>query len=221
MQASGESLLRLINDILDFSKIEAKKLDLEIADFNLHSLLEDFASTLAGPAYANGLEFLAVPPAIPTLLCGDLGRLRQILTNLVGNALKFTEKGEVAVRASLAEVGESHCLLRFSVHDTGIGIPENKIGMLFDKFTQVDASTTRKYGGTGLGLAISKQLAELMGGEIGVTSEVSKGSEFWFTVRVGLPKQPAGTELDGRTLAYLRGVRASLLFTTMRPAARS
>ena len=212
VQASGESLLRLINDILDFSKIEAKKLDLEIVDFNLHSLLEDFASTLAAPAYAKGLEFLcSADPAIPTLFCGDRGRLRQILTNLAGNAVKFTEKGEVAVRASLAELGESHCVLRFSVHDTGIGIPEDKISMLFDKFTQVDASTTRKYGGTGLGLAISKQLAELMGGEIGVTSEMGKGSDFWFTVRLGLPKQPAGTELDGRTLADLRGVRALIV----------
>jgi CheY-like chemotaxis protein/HPt (histidine-containing phosphotransfer) domain-containing protein len=135
--------------------------------------------------------------------------LLQILTNLAGNAIKFTEKGEVVVRATLEEEGESDCLLRFSVRDTGIGIPEGKLGVLFNKFSQVDASTTRKYGGTGLGLAISKQLAELMGGGVGVTSQEGKGSEFWFTVRLGrslgLVVQHGGAQPEGRTIASLTG----------------
>jgi PAS domain S-box-containing protein len=191
VRGSGEALLGIINDILDFSKIEAGKLDLETLDFDLQSLLDDFAATVAMQAHEKGLElFCSTDPAVPTLLRGDPGRLRQILTNLAGNALKFTQKGEVAVRVSLEEEKETECLLRFSVRDTGIGIPAGKIGVLFDKFTQVDASTTRKYGGTGLGLAISKQLAEMMGGEVGVESEEGEGSEFWFTVRLG--KQPAG-----------------------------
>jgi PAS domain S-box-containing protein len=185
-RASGESLLQLINDILDFSKMEAKKLELETIDFNLPSLLDNLVSVLSAPAQAKGIELRCIAdPAVPTQLRGDPGRLRQILTNLTGNAIKFTEKGEVVVRAALEEEGESDCLLRFSVRDTGIGIPEDKIGVLFNKFSQVDASTTRKYGGTGLGLAISKQLVEMMGGKVGVTSQEGKGSEFWFTVRLG------------------------------------
>ncbi len=168
VRGSGEALLGIINDILDFSKIEAGKLDLETLDFDLRSLLDDFAASVAVQAQEKGLELLcAADPAVPTLLRGDPGRLRQILTNLAGNAVKFTQKGEVAVRVSLQEETETECLLRFSVRDTGIGIPADKLGVLFDKFTQVDASTTRKYGGTGLGLAISKQLAEMMGGEVG------------------------------------------------------
>ena len=191
VRGSGEALLGIINDILDFSKIEAGKLDLETLDFDLQGLLEDFAATVAVRAHEKGLELLcAADPRTPMLLRGDPGRLRQILTNLAGNAIKFTRTGEVAVRVSLQEETETECLLRFSVQDTGIGIPEDKIGVLFEKFTQVDASTTRKYGGTGLGLAISKQLAELMGGEVGVESTEGQGSEFWFTVRLG--KQPAG-----------------------------
>jgi CheY-like chemotaxis protein len=137
-------------------------------------------------AQAKGIELLCIAdPAVPTQLRGAPGRLLQILTNLAGNAIKFTEKGEVVVRATLEEEGESDCLLRFSVRDTGIGIPEDKIGVLFNKFSQVEVSTTRKYGGTGLGLAISKQLVEMMGGRVGVTSQEGKGSEFWFTVRLG------------------------------------
>ena len=185
-RASGESLLQLINDILDFSKIEAKKLELETTDFDLRILLDNLASILSATARAKGIELMCIADsAVPAQLRGDSGRLRQILTNLVGNAIKFTEKGEVAVRATLEEEGESNCLLRFSVRDTGIGIPEDKIGVLFNAFGQVEASTTRKFGGTGLGLAISKQLAELMGGGVGVTSQEGKGSEFWFTVRLG------------------------------------
>ncbi|SPF31797.1 putative Histidine kinase [Candidatus Sulfopaludibacter sp. SbA4] len=210
VRASGESLMGIINDILDFSKIEAKKLNLETVDFELQSLLDDFAVTLAVPAYAKGLElFCGADPAVPMRLRGDPGRLRQILTNLVGNAVKFTEQGEVAVHVRLEEETETECLLRFSVRDTGIGIPAEKIGSLFDKFSQVDASTTRKYGGTGLGLAISKQLADMMGGEVGVTSQEGRGSEFWFTVRLG--KQDGGVQTESRTTANLRGVRVLIV----------
>jgi PAS domain S-box-containing protein len=210
VRASGESLLGVINAVLDFSKIEAGKLDLETLDFDLQGLLDDFAATLAVQAHQKGLElFSSADPAVPTLLRGDPGRLRQILTNLAGNAVKFTQKGEVAVRASLVEESETECLLRFSVRDTGIGIPADKIRLLFAKFSQVDASTTRKYGGTGLGLAISKQLAEMMGGEVGVESAAGQGSEFWFTVRLG--KQPEGARTQICLRVDLRGVRALIV----------
>ena len=209
VRASGESLLGLINDILDFSKIEAKKLDLETLDFDLLDLL-DFAATLAVRAHDKGLELLcAADPAVPTLLRGDPGRLRQILTNLAGNAVKFTLAGEVAVRVSQVEENEDDVLLRFAVRDTGIGIADDKLDLLFDKFSQVDASTTRRYGGTGLGLAISKQLAELMGGDSGVESEEGRGSEFWFTARLG--KQAGGTQAESIQPADLRDVRALIV----------
>ncbi len=207
VRASGESLLGIINDILDFSRIEAKKLKLETVDFDFLSLLEDSADSLAVTAHAKGLEFFEViDPAIPRLLRGDPGRLRQILTNLAGNAIKFTETGEVVVRAVLEEAAESECLLRFLVRDTGIGIPDDKIGLIFDKFGQAETSIARKYGGTGLGLTISRQLAEMMGGEIGVTSAKGKGSEFWFTVRIAT-QGPAKSS----TLTALRGVRVLIV----------
>jgi len=207
-RASGESLLQIINDILDFSKIEAKKLELDTIDFNLLSLLDNLASVLSATAEAKGIELLSfADAAVPTQLRGDPGRLRQILTNLTGNAIKFTEKGEVVVRVAVTEQGESDCLLRFSVRDTGIGIAEDKIGIVFDKFSQAEASTTRKYGGTGLGLAISKQLVELMGGEVGVTSQEGAGSEFWFTVRLGrslgLASQSEAALTDSQATALL------------------
>jgi signal transduction histidine kinase/CheY-like chemotaxis protein/HPt (histidine-containing phosphotransfer) domain-containing protein len=214
---SGESLLCLINDILDYSKIEAKKLDLEILDFDLSILLEDLASTLAIRAHEKGLELLcATDPEVPTLLKGDPGRLRQILTNLTDNAIKFTASGEVTIRVSVSEEQpqkmQQHSddvLLRFSVHDTGIGIPRHKIAILFDKFSQVDASTTRRYGGTGLGLAISKELAEIMGGGVGVKSEKNQGSEFWFTARLG--KQPVGERSEEHTTPNLNGVKVLIV----------
>jgi PAS domain S-box-containing protein len=179
---SGEILLSLINDILDFSKIEACKLELETLDFDLRSTLDDTADLLAIGAHEKGLELVCmVHPTVPSQLRGDPGRLRQILVNLGSNAVKFTTVGKIVIRASLENEGERYVTIRFSVSDTGIGIPANRQNILFSPFTQVDGSTTRKYGGTGLGLAISKQLAGLMGGEIGVESEEGKGSTFWFT----------------------------------------
>ena len=214
VRASGESLLVIINDVLDFSKIEAGKLELQTVDFDLNKLLDDLGSALALQAHAKGLELYSIAgPEVPVQLRGDPGRLRQILTNLAGNAIKFTEKGEVAVRASLAEAGEYDCVLRFSVRDTGIGIPGDKIATLFEKFSQVDASTTRKYGGTGLGLAISKQLAEMMGGGISVTSHPGKGSEFLVTVRLDLGDQSERVEAGSSAPAALslRGVRVLIV----------
>jgi len=187
IHASGESLLTLINDILDFSKIEAGKLEIETLDFDLHRLLEDLGAVMAFRTREKGLELLCTTePDVPSRLQGDPGRLRQILTNLLGNAIKFTQQGEVGIQVTKLRETQDEVTLRFAVRDTGIGIPPDKLGLLFNKFSQVDASTTRHYGGTGLGLAISKQLVELMGGEIGVVSEAGKGSEFWFTVRLKL-----------------------------------
>ena len=204
---SAESLLGLINDILDFSKIEAGKIELETLDFDLGRLLGDFAAALAFRAQEKKLELLCwAAPDVPTKLRGDPGRLRQILTNLAGNAVKFTAAGEVEVRVGLESEDRDTVRLAFSVRDTGIGIPEDKLGLLFEKFSQVDASTTRQYGGTGLGLAISKQLAEMMGGEIGVTSEPGKGSTFWFTARLG--RQAEGSRAEAPEPAELAGKRA-------------
>jgi CheY-like chemotaxis protein len=182
VRASAESLLGLINDILDFSKIEAGKLDLEILDFNLATLLASFSEVLALQAQNKGLAFTCtIDPDVPSGLSGDPGRLRQVLLNLAGNAVKFTPRGEVSVRVSLVSATAVASVVRFAVRDTGIGIPADKLALLFEKFTQVDASTARHFGGTGLGLAISKQLVHLMDGEIGVTSVAGQGSEFWFT----------------------------------------
>jgi two-component system sensor histidine kinase/response regulator len=179
---SAEALLSIINDILDFSKIEAGKLDLESIDFDLRTTLEGISDMLALKTSEKGVEFICdIHNDIPSRLKGDPGRLRQILINLGGNAIKFVEQGEVSIHASLKNETDHEVTIKFKVSDTGIGIPKDRIDSLFDSFTQVDASTTRKYGGTGLGLAISKQLVELMGGEIGVESEEAKGSTFWFT----------------------------------------
>ncbi len=196
VRRSGEHLLDLINDILDFSKIEAGKLALEIIDFDLRTLVEDVAALLAQRAHAKGLELgVLVQAQVPTALRGDPGRVRQILTNLVGNAIKFTEQGEVVVHVGLDEstgvIPEGTVALRFEVSDTGIGITPAQCANLFQSFSQADSSTTRKYGGTGLGLAICKRLAGLMQGRIGVESRPGQGSCFWFTIQVGRQTGPA------------------------------
>ncbi len=179
---SAESLIRIINDILDFSKVDAGKLDLESIDFNIHTMLEDFISTFAFRADEKNLDFiLALDPLVPSFLKGDPGRLRQILTNLIENALKFTCQGEIIVKAKVIQETDSNLTLKFSIKDTGIGIPMDKQHILFDNFTQVDVSNTRQYGGTGLGLAICRQIVSLMNGEIEFKSIVDQGSEFIFT----------------------------------------
>ena len=188
-QSSGDSLLRLINDILDHSRIDTGKIELETVAFDLRSTLENLSDVTAMKAEEKGVKFSClIDNRVPTLLRGDPGRLRQILTNLTGNALKFIDNGEVTISVSLKEESDTLATILFEVNDTGIGIPKDRIDRLFKSFSQVDTSTTRKYGGTGIGLTISKQLAKLMGGEIGVESEEGKGSTFWFTVV--LEKQP-------------------------------
>jgi PAS domain S-box-containing protein len=201
----GDNLLTIINDILDFSKIEAGRMDMEKLDFDLRTTLEDMGDMMAMKAHEKGLEYLCViEPEVPSLLQGDPGRLRQSLINLVGNGIKFTSKGEVAVCVSLREEREDQATLRFAIKDTGIGIPRDRIDSLFRPFTQVDASTTRKYGGTGLGLSISKRIAEMMGGRIGVESEEGKGSTFWFTAVFG--KQPPVSE-PVEWVDHIKGIR--------------
>ncbi len=202
-RSSAEALLTVINDILDFSKIEAGRLDLEIIDFELRSVVEEVADLLADSAHDKGLELATVvPPDLPQVVGGDPGRLRQVLLNLASNAIKFTSEGEVLVRAKLADENQDDVVIRFEVTDTGIGIPAEAQARLFTSFTQADASTTRRYGGTGLGLAICKQLTELMGGDIGVESQVGEGSTFWFTVRfekrASASPPPTPTALAGR-----------------------
>jgi PAS domain S-box-containing protein len=189
VKASAESLLALVNDILDFSKIEARKMELEQLDFDLRSTLEGAAELLSPKAHEKGLRLAAIIGAdVPGLLRGDPGRLRQVLVNLAGNAVKFTERGEVIIRATLEHEDEKAVTVRFSVSDTGIGISKQNLERLFTPFTQVDGPTTRRFGGTGLGLAISKQLVELMDGRIGADSVEGRGSTFWFTAV--LEKQP-------------------------------
>ncbi len=180
---SAEALLTIINDILDFSKVEAGKLDLECLDFDLRATLDDVADLLAFRAQEKGLEFiLLVAPDVPATVRGDPGRLRQVLINLGGNAVKFTERGEVSLTVAVERLHDGSAVLRFDVRDTGIGIPAARQADLFQPFSQVDASMTRRFGGTGLGLSISKRLVGLMGGELGVASEEGRGSTFWFTV---------------------------------------
>jgi CheY-like chemotaxis protein len=184
IRQSASALLTIINDILDFSKIEAGKLQLEHLDMSLQDVLEDVARLLANQAHAKGLELIAIPdPDLPNLVSGDAGRLRQVLLNLVGNAVKFTQSGEVAIECALLETTQNSVWVRCEVRDTGIGIPSDRMGTLFQAFTQVDATTTRRFGGTGLGLSIVKRLVELMGGEVGVESQEGAGSKFWFTAR--------------------------------------
>jgi signal transduction histidine kinase/DNA-binding response OmpR family regulator len=187
VKMSADSLLTVINDILDFSKIEAGKVDLEAVDFNLRDCLETSLKTLAVRADEKGLELLCeVAPEVPEVVRGDAGRLRQVIINLAGNAIKFTDKGEVALKVQVEAATEHDRTLWLTVADSGIGIPQEKLELIFDPFCQADSSTTRKYGGTGLGLTISSRLVGMMGGRIWAESEVGKGSQFHFTARVGI-----------------------------------
>jgi PAS domain S-box-containing protein len=206
VRASGEALLALINDILDFSKIEANKVTLETLDFDLRRSIEDVMEILSVRAEEKGLELSCkIASEVPTRLRGDPGRLRQILLNLSGNAVKFTESGSITLSASLASTDGDQVLVRFEVTDTGIGIVEERIPDLFQPFMQVDGTITRRYGGTGLGLAICGRMAELLGGQIGVSSEVAHGSTFWFTARFG---READVHVDrSHEVEVLRGLR--------------
>ncbi|MDB9315220.1 PAS domain-containing protein [Spirulina sp. CS-785/01] len=205
-QASAESLLMLINDILDFSKIEAGRLDLDLLEFNLPQLLQEIVQALALQAQNKGVELILDGHDLQqSWVKGDPGRLRQIFTNLINNAIKFTDQGEIVVECHLHPSGEK-LLLTAMVCDTGIGIPQDKLDLLFESFTQVHSSSDRQYGGTGLGLAISQKLCELMGGEISVESELGQGSCFHFTVQLE-PSEPSGASATGASIAPLRGVK--------------
>jgi two-component system sensor histidine kinase/response regulator len=200
---SADSLLTLINDILDFSKIEAGKFSLDVTPFELRDHLANTLKSLAPHAHQKGLEMVyAVAPDVPARLVGDPSRLRQILINLLGNSIKFTERGEISLRVEVESRREDSALLHFSVTDTGIGIPREKQQSIFDVFSQADSSTTRKYGGTGLGLSICTHLVGMMGGRLWVESEVGRGSTFHFTVRFGLQKEtaPAAPEAEAATV---------------------
>ncbi|HEX4141191.1 MAG TPA: response regulator [Candidatus Methylacidiphilales bacterium] len=193
IRMSGESLLIVVNDILDFSKIEAGKLDLEVANFDLREAVDGIMDLLAVQAHNKGIELASfLDPHTPTQIRGDPGRLRQIINNLVGNAIKFTSQGEVVLSVTALTETVTEVTIRFEVRDTGIGIDPEAQARLFQAFTQADGSTTRRYGGTGLGLAISKRLVQLMQGKIGMTSRVGQGSTFWFHVEFG--KQPGQSE---------------------------
>jgi two-component system, sensor histidine kinase and response regulator len=204
---SAESLLGVINDILDFSKIEAGKLIIESVPFELNLVIEEVNEMLAHKAEDHNLVLiLEYPAGIPRRFLGDAGRIRQVLTNLVGNAVKFTHAGHIIIAVSCQISGKEEASMKISVRDTGIGIAADKIGSLFEKFTQVDGAPTRRYGGTGLGLAISKQLVELMGGTIGVESRPGEGSTFWFTVPLQLDGSPAVEPAPAGALRNLRAL---------------
>ncbi|MEC4674001.1 MAG: ATP-binding protein, partial [Nitrospirota bacterium] len=205
VRSSGETLLNIINDILDFSKIEAGKLDLEIIDFDLRVTMEEVLDLLNEKALGKGIELVGLVFAkVPTALKGDPGRIRQILMNLVGNAIKFTAQGEVAVQVLVEEETEQEVFLRFEITDTGIGIPREAKERLFQSFSQADSSTTRKFGGTGLGLSICKQLVEMMGGSIGVDSDPGNGSRFWFTIRLSRQQGHVSHEAPHASLEGIR-----------------
>jgi two-component system, sensor histidine kinase and response regulator len=207
VRSSGEHLLAVINDILDFSKIEAGKVEVEVIDFELRSMIEHASALLVEHAHKKGLELVvSAGPDVPTALRGDPGRLRQVLVNLLSNAIKFTERGEVVLRVTPVDEAGNTVTLRFEVSDTGIGMTAEQRERLFRAFSQADTSTTRRYGGTGLGLAISKQLVSLMGGRIGVESEPGRGSTFWFTLP--LERQPKTAAVIRRRLQSLQNRRA-------------
>jgi two-component system, sensor histidine kinase and response regulator len=211
LQSSGQHLLGIINDILDFSKVDAGKLDLERTDFELKSLLDNASAVLNEKCRAKNLDWvLEVAPDVPPHLTGDPLRLGQILINYANNAVKFTERGRIAVTISVDERTDDDVLLHLRVADTGVGITPEEKGRLFQRFSQADASSTRKFGGTGLGLAICKKLADLMGGEVGVDSVPGQGSTFWFRARLGIGKASLPA-LPGKGLAALVGARILLV----------
>jgi CheY-like chemotaxis protein len=192
IRSSSRALLTVINDILDFSKVEAGKIELESTEFAVRDLLKDVALLVAQDARIKNLQVSQqVDSAVPMRVLADAGRLRQILINLCGNAVKFTHQGEVSLNVAVSAQDAAGILLRFAVQDTGVGIPADRIHRLFNPFSQVDASTTRLYGGTGLGLSIVRRLATAMGGEAGVESREGVGSTFWFTVRAAVSLAPA------------------------------
>ncbi|NCC53771.1 MAG: response regulator, partial [Spartobacteria bacterium] len=232
IHVSAKALLRIINDILDFSKIEAGKLDIERTEFNLQDVLDDLADLFGEQAAGKGLEFVVDRyPDVPDRIIGDPLRLRQVLINLIGNAIKFTERGEIALTVRRHAVDEAYIsdgqqrmvvtarddevALSFEVRDTGIGIPKKKIQDLFEAFSQVDGSTSRKYGGTGLGLTISRTLVQLMFGQMHVESDAGKGSSFAFTLPLGLPPGGEGSlyelgfDVQGKHALLVDGNRAS------------
>src|SRR5436190_2223518 len=208
LRSSSRLMLAQVDDVLDFSKIEAGKLTLEKADFDLHALVNSTSRILSAQAAAKGLEIIAsIMPEVPPAVRGDPHHLRQVLINLVGNALKFTEKGNVTVHVSSQSESADQVRLKFSIRDTGIGIPPEAQAKIFESFTQADQSTTRRFGGTGLGTTIAKQLVELMGGRIGLESAVGLGSTFWFEVE--LEKQPERAGVAGA--GELAGARVLLV----------
>jgi two-component system, sensor histidine kinase and response regulator len=205
---SGEAMMALINDVLDFSKVEAGKMELEAIEFNLRNLVGETMKTLALRVQQKGLELAhAVDADVPAVVSGDPGRIRQVIVNLVGNAAKFTERGEIVLRAQVEEIHDNEVSLLLSVRDTGIGIAADKLESIFSAFEQADASTSRKYGGTGLGLTVCKRLVGLMGGRIWVESTLGLGSTFYFTARLGQGTQP-GRSRAAERLTHLAGLRA-------------
>ncbi len=204
-ETSVDCLLTLINDILDFSKIEAGKIELDPVRFDLRGMLEDIAEMMAAKSQSKGVEICCdLATNIPKMLEGDSNRLRQIVLNLVSNAVKFTSQGQVVIRSKIAQSHANEVVMRFEVSDTGIGIPEDRLDVLFKNFSQVDASTTRRFGGTGLGLALSKKLVELFGGEIGVDSSPNVGSTFWFTARLAISQDQGSPSVYPTSLQHLR-----------------